>query len=158
LINQSSNPELKILAKALAQTLPEDHSPGDPAYLSKAALDICLAGHWTSDKLLDAGIDCARRYWKGEASEEERESIRLQAVYRAEALRKQGHQFSPEWCKHALVMSALDVRSPSTMFEADYLLDFSLKAGLSLEAIRDALVAHVPGLSEALASGQGSRR
>jgi hypothetical protein len=157
-LDQSSIPDLKTLAEALARTLPEDHSPGDPAYLSRAALDICLAANWASDNLLGTAIDCARRYWMGQASEQARESVRSQVVERAEALRKQGQQFSPEWCKYALVMWSLDIRTPSTSHEADYLLDFSLKAGVSLKTIREALVAQVPGLSEALDAGSGGSK
>lgn len=151
MLNYSSIPELKIMAEALAQVLPEDHSPGDPQYLSRSALAICLGAKWPADTLLDAGIDCARRYWLGEASDEERVSVRLQVVARAETLRKQGQHFSPEWCKHGLVMWALEVDSPSTMYEVDYLLECALKAGISLEVIRKALEENVPGLTAILA-------
>jgi hypothetical protein len=150
LLNQSSIPELKVLAEALADVLPEDNSRGDPQYLSRSALDICLAGNWTSDELLVKATACASKYWAGHASEEEREKVRAEVIDRSKALISQGLQFSPEWCKCALAMSALDVLTPSNGFAADYLLEFSLKAGVSIKTIRESLVAHVPGLSEAL--------
>ena len=141
----------KVLADALSEALPEDNSRGDPQYLSRSALAICLAANWADDKLLVTAIDCARGYWAGRVSEEERENMRVKVVEQAEALRKQGLHFSPAWCKYALVMGSLDVRTPSNGFAADYLLDFALKAGVSLEVIRKALEANVPGLTAILA-------
>lgn len=148
MIDQSRIPGLKLLAEAAADVLPED---GDPAYVARAALDICTAGHWTDDARLVSAIDCARRYWTGRASEEERDKVRHEIVAHAEMLRTQGAGDSQEWCKYALTMRALDAMNSSNGFEVDYLLDFSLKAGIPLAVIRAALEAHVPGLSGAIA-------
>jgi hypothetical protein len=148
MLDQSSVPGLKELAEGLSKVLPDDGSRGDPEYLARSALDICLSVNWNSDDLFVAAVDCARRYWAGQASEDERERVRGDVVNRAESVRKAGRQLSPEWCKYALAMSALDVRTPSSIFAADYLMDFSLKAGVPITVIRRALEAHVPGLSE----------
>jgi hypothetical protein len=151
MLDQSKIPGLQVLAKALNDALPEDNSRGDPQYLSRSALAMSLAANWGGDQQLTAALECARRYWAGLASDEERGKTREQVVQHAEALRKQGMHFSPEWSRYALVMSALDVLTPSNGYAADYLLDFALKAGIPLEDIRKALEANVPGLTEALA-------
>jgi hypothetical protein len=148
MFDQATIPGLKLLAEAVGDVL--EKTNGDPQYLSRAALQICTSAKWADSPLLFA-IACAHRYWSGHASEAERETVRTTVVNRAEILRKEGHQFSKEWCQCALVMSALDVRTSSDAFAADYLLDFSLKAGVPLVAIRQALEANVPGLSEKLA-------
>lgn len=151
MLSQAKNPELERLWEALDAVLSENDALRDPRYLSRSALDMCLAANWDSDRLLAAALDCARRYWAGQAPEQERENLRTSVVRRAEELRRQGRQFSPEWCKYALVMSAMDVRTTSDAFAAEYLLEFALKAQIPLAVIRGALEANVPGLTEALA-------
>jgi hypothetical protein len=149
MFDQATIPGLKFLAESVGNVLEE--TDGNPRYLSRAALQICISAKWT-DGPLNFAIACAERYWSGQASEAEREAARTTVVNRAEILRKGGYQFSKEWCQCALVMSALDVRTSSDAFAADYLLDFSLKAGVPLGAIRKALEATIPGLSERLVS------
>jgi hypothetical protein len=157
LLDQSSIPGLRALADALNDVLPEDNSRGDPQYLSRSALDICLSTEWTDDSQLAAGIACARRYWAGVASDEERAATREKIVEHADALRKQGPQFSPAWSKYSLVLTALDTLTPSNGFGADYLMDAALKVGVPLSVIRQALEANVPGLTERLAAESGSK-
>ena len=146
--DQSSDPDLHVLARALADVLPED-SEGEPQYLSRSALDICIAGHWQADQLFDAAVECAHSYWDGKASEEEREAVRTEVVRHAESLRKEVGR-SPEWCRYALAMWSLDIRTPSNGYGADYLLEFALEAGVPLASIRQALETHVPGLPAAI--------
>jgi hypothetical protein len=145
--DQSSDPKLHDLARALAQVLPEDSS--EPRHLSLSALDICVAGHWQADPLLASAIDCARRFWEGAASDDEREGVRTEVVRHAESLRKESGR-SPEWCRYALAMWSLDARTASTNHAADYLMEFALEAGIPLASVRQALEAHVPGLSAAI--------
>lgn len=144
--DQSSDPELRVLARALADVLPED---GDPQYLSRSALDICVAEHWQAHPLLDGAIDCAQRYWAGKASEQEREAVRDDVVRHSEALRLKNGR-SAEWCRYALAMWSLDIRTASNGYGADYLLEFALEAGVALPTIRQALETHVPELSAAI--------
>ena len=51
-LDQSSIPGLRPLAQALSEALPDDDPGGDPQYLARSALDICLAGNWSGDELL----------------------------------------------------------------------------------------------------------
>jgi hypothetical protein len=92
-LNQSSIPVLRALAEALSLALPEDDSRGDPKYLSRSALAVSLAQNWSEEELTVA-LDCARRYWSGEASDQEREEMRARVVERTEGLRKRGLQDS----------------------------------------------------------------
>lgn len=142
-----SIPEVRVLDEALGEVLPVNG--GDPRHLSLSALDVCLSERWRDDDgLFSEALDCASRFWAGEASDAERGTMRVRLIERAQVLKSRGEDESEAWCRLTVLSWSLDTHTPSNGYGADYLLEFGLKAGASVETMRRAFEAHVPGLSE----------
>jgi hypothetical protein len=145
-------PGLSILLKSLGDVLPANHSEGDPAYLSKSALDICMAQGWADHgELLAKGIACAQKYWNREASDDERQRMQMALFDQSRLEQSQHGKESPEASRYSLVVWSLDAITSSSAFASDYLVEAALRAGVSLEDLRVALERNVPGLTAALA-------
>jgi len=152
MLDQSSIPGLPVLVESLGDVLPENHSEGDPAYLSKSALEVCTVQGWSGhSELLAQGIACAQKYWRGEASDDARKRMQMTLYDQLQLKQAQHGKESPEAAKYALVVWSLDAIASSSAFAADYFLDAAIRAGVSVETLRVALERNVPGLTAALA-------
>jgi len=157
LLNQASIPGLKVLADALGDVLPEDHSRGDPSYLAKSALEIIEAGQFAVDASIARAAACARKYWGGADSETDRESLRLELLGQSKSAEARVGKESPEAARYALASWSLDIVTPSSGYASDYLLDFAIRAGVSVETLQPILERNIPGLTEALQARRGAQ-